>query len=317
MVAEMGEINFSHTSVMLFECIDALNIKKDGIYVDCTTGGGGHSLEIAKRLDGGRLICIDRDDDALSAARERLSPYLDKITFVKDNFSSIEKILDSLDIPYIDGALADLGVSSYQLDTAERGFSYNLDARLDMRMDKTAQKSAFNVVNTYSERDLRRIIFDYGEDNLAPRIAAAIVEKREQKPIETTLELSEVIKSAYPKKLLAVGHHPAKKTFQAIRIEVNGELDIIEPTIRSITKRLARGGRIAVITFHSLEDRAVKTTFASLAQGCTCPPSFPVCVCGKKPEIKIISKKPILPSDNEIDVNRRSHSAKLRVAEKE
>lgn len=313
----MTGIDFKHTSVMLFECIDALNIKKDGIYVDCTTGGGGHSLEIAKRIDGGRLICIDQDDDALKAAKERLADHLDKITFVKNNFSNIETVLDDLGISFIDGALADLGVSSYQLDTAERGFSYNLDARLDMRMDKSSQRSAYDVVNTYSEKNLRRIIFDYGEDNLAPKIAAAIVAKREEKPIETTLELSEIIKSAYPKKLLAVGHHPAKKTFQAIRIEVNGELDIIEPTVRSITKRLAPGGRIAVITFHSLEDRAVKSTFASLAQGCTCPPSFPVCVCGKRPQIKVISKKPILPSEEEIECNRRSHSAKLRVAEKE
>ncbi|MBQ0126217.1 MAG: 16S rRNA (cytosine(1402)-N(4))-methyltransferase RsmH [Clostridiales bacterium] len=307
---------FSHTSVLLYECIDALNIRPDGIYVDCTTGGGGHSYEIAKRLDGGRLICIDRDDDALAAAKLRLAPFEDKITFVKSNFSELENVLASLGISGIDGALADLGVSSYQLDTAERGFSYNLDAPLDMRMDKSQPFSAYDVVNAYDESELRRVIYDYGEDNFAPKIAAAIVKARAQKPIESTLELAEIVKSAYPTKVRVTGHHPAKQTFQAIRIEVNGELEIIEPTVKSIVSNLNAGGRIAVITFHSLEDRAVKTTFAELAQGCTCPPSFPVCVCGKKPKIKIISKKPILPSSDEISVNRRSHSAKLRVAEK-
>ena len=312
----MGEAVFSHIPVMLGECIDGLNIKEDGIYVDCTTGGGGHSLEIAKRIKTGRLICIDQDDAALKAAGERLRDHLHKITFVKSNFSNLDKVLSDLGINGIDGALADLGVSSYQLDTAERGFSYNAEAPLDMRMDTSAPVSAYDIVNTYSESDLRRIIFDYGEDNFAPKIASAIVSARESCPIKTTTELSEIIKSAYPKKLLSVGHHPAKKTFQAIRIEVNSELEIIEPTVRSIVSHLNPGGRIAVITFHSLEDRAVKTTFASLSQGCTCPPSFPVCVCNKKPLIKQISKKPILPSRDEIEMNRRSHSAKLRVAEK-
>ena len=307
---------FSHTSVLLGESIDALNIKKNGIYVDCTTGGGGHSLEIAKRLDGGRLICIDRDSDALSAARERLSNYSDRITFVKDNFSNISRILDDLMIDGIDGAIADLGVSSYQFDTAERGFSYKLDAPLDMRMDTSSPLSAYDVVNTYGEADLRRIIFEYGEENFAPRIAADIVKAREAAPIETTAQLSDIVRFAYPAKLREVGHHPAKKTFQAIRIEVNGEIAAIEPAIRGIVSKMNDGGRLAVITFHSLEDRAVKNTFADLARGCICPPSFPVCVCGRVPEIKIITKKPILPGKEEIQNNRRSHSAKLRVAEK-
>jgi len=310
------ENEFSHKSVMLNECIDALDIKKHGIYVDCTTGGGGHSLEIAKRLENGRLICIDRDADALAAARKKLSDHLDKITFVKDNFINLDNILVSLGIDKIDGALADLGVSSYQFDTAERGFSYKLEAPLDMRMDVSSPKSAYDVVNTYSYEELRRVIYDYGEDDFAPRIAKGIIEARENAPIKTTSELSEIVCAAYPAKFRAVGHHPAKKTFQAIRIEVNGELDAIEPTIKAMVSHLNKGGRIAVITFHSLEDRAVKNAFSELAQGCICPPSFPVCVCGNKPKIKILTKKPILPSDDEINTNRRSHSAKLRVAEK-
>lgn len=308
--------DFKHTSVLLDESIAALNIKKDGIYVDCTTGGGGHSFEIAKRLENGRLICIDRDSDAIAAAKERLAPFSDKITYVKDNFSNIDNILDELGIDKIDGALADLGVSSYQFDTAERGFSYKLDAPLDMRMDVSSPLSACDVVNTYSEEDLRRVIYEYGEDNFAPAIAKAIVKAREASPIMTTAELSEIVKGAYPPKLREVGHHPAKKTFQAIRIEVNGEIDVIEPTVKKIISKLGVGGRIAVITFHSLEDRAVKNAFAELSRGCTCPPSFPVCVCGNKPKIKIITKKPILPTESEIEQNRRSHSAKLRVAEK-
>ena len=307
---------FKHTSVLLGESIAALDIKSNGIYVDCTTGGGGHSFEIAKRLDGGRLICIDRDSDALAAAKVRLAPFSEKITFVKDNFSNIDNILEELGIDEIDGALADLGVSSYQFDTAERGFSYKLDAPLDMRMDVTSPLSARDVVNTYAEEDLRRIIYEYGEDNFAPAIARAIVKAREVSPIETTAELSEIVKAAYPPKFRDVGHHPAKKTFQAIRIEVNGEIDVIEPTVKKIVSRLNKGGRIAVITFHSLEDRAVKNAFAELSRGCTCPPSFPVCVCGNKPKIKIITKKPILPDSDEIENNRRSHSAKLRAAEK-
>ena len=313
----MENINFSHVSVLLNECIEALNIKPDGIYIDGTTGGGGHSYEIASRLsDKGKLICIDRDSDALAAASARLAPFKDKITFVKSNFSQVSDVLENLGIEKADGLLLDLGVSSYQLDTPERGFSYNNDAPLDMRMDKEAPLSAYDVVNTYSEYDLKRIIFDYGEEQFAPKIARIITEARKEKPIETTLELSELIKSAMPKKFLSVGHHPAKKTFQAIRIEVNSELSSIAPAINGVIDKMNSGGRIAVITFHSLEDRCVKQCFADNARGCTCPPDFPVCVCGKKPKISIITKKPILPSEKELEANRRSHSAKLRVAEK-
>ncbi len=310
------EIKFSHFSVLLHECIEALNIKPDGVYVDCTLGGGGHSLEIAKHLTSGKLICIDQDACAIAAASKRLAEYKDKIIFVKNNFSNIDDILRDLSIEKIDGALLDLGVSSYQLDTPERGFSYNAEAPLDMRMNETAALSAYEVVNTYSEYDLRRIISAYGEDNNASRIASAIVRARAEKPIETTTALVEIIKSVTPKKMLAVGHHPAKKTFQAIRIEVNSELSIIEPTLKAIAYHLNPGGRIAVITFHSLEDRAAKHTFAALATGCTCPPSYPVCVCGKKPIVKLCNKKPILPSEDELSQNHRSHSAKLRVVEK-
>lgn len=308
--------DFEHISVLLNESITGLNIKPNGIYVDCTTGGGGHSYEIAKRLDGGRLICIDRDSDAIAAAKTRLAPFADRITFVKDNFSNIDSILNEIGIDKIDGALADLGVSSYQFDTAERGFSYKLDAPLDMRMDVSSPLTASDVVNTYSEEDIRRVISVYGEDSFAPAIARAIVRARETAPITSTTELSDIVKSAYPPKFREIGHHPAKKTFQAIRIEVNGEIDIIEPTVKNIISRLKSGGRVAFITFHSLEDRAVKNAFAELSRGCICPPSFPVCVCGNKPKIKIITKKPILPSDRELSENRRSHSAKLRVAEK-
>ncbi len=313
----MESINFSHYSVMLRECIDALNIKPDGIYVDGTTGGGGHSYEIASRLsECGRLICIDQDSDALLAAGKRLAPFSDRVTFVKSNFSDVAKVLDDLGIEKIDGLLLDLGVSSYQLDTPERGFSYNSDAPLDMRMDKDAALSAYEVVNTYSESELRRILFDFGEESFAPKIASAIVSYREEKPVETTFELTNIIKSVMPKKLLAVGHHPAKKTFQAIRIEVNSELSVIAPTIESAVERLSAGGRLAIITFHSLEDRCVKQTYAKCAQGCTCPPEFPICVCGNKPKIALVSKKPILPSKEELEANHRSHSAKLRVAQK-
>jgi 16S rRNA (cytosine1402-N4)-methyltransferase len=313
----MENINFSHYSVMLNECIDALNIKPDGIYVDGTTGGGGHSYEIASRLsEGGRLICIDQDSDALLAAGKRLAPFSDRVTFVKSNFSDVAKVLDDLGIEKIDGLLLDLGVSSYQLDTPERGFSYNSDAPLDMRMDKDAALSAYEVVNTYSESDLRRILFDFGEESFAPKIASAIVAYRAEKPVETTFELTNIIKSVMPKKLLVVGHHPAKKTFQAIRIEVNSELSVIAPTIENAVERLNEGGRLAIITFHSLEDRCVKQTYAKCAQGCTCPPEFPICVCGNKPKIALVSKKPILPSKEELEANHRSHSAKLRVAQK-
>ncbi len=314
----MGEkINFSHRSVLLDECIESLDIKPDGIYVDGTAGGGGHSLEIVKRLtDGGRLIAIDRDDAAIAAATERLSDYLDRVTFVRNNFSSAAEVCRELGVEKIDGILLDLGVSSYQLDTAERGFTHNTDAPLDMRMDRRGELDAYTVVNTYSAEELKRVIWEYGEERFAPKIAQAIVRRREIKPIESTGELVDIIKSAIPAAAREGGHHPAKRTFQAIRIEVNGELDAIEPAIRRAKDIMAKGGRIVIITFHSLEDRIVKQTYADMASGCTCPRSLPICVCGKKPEVKVLTKKPILPSDRELEENPRSRSAKLRVCEK-
>ena len=308
---------FSHTSVLLFECIEALNIRDGYTYVDCTTGGGGHSLEIAKRMGpNSRLICFDRDTDALAAATKRLEAYLDRVTFVNDNFSSLDKIIKEKNITNLGGVLADLGCSSYQFDTPERGFSYMHDAPIDMRMDKDAPLSAYEVVNEYSESNLRKIIYDYGEERFAPKIAAAICKSRAQRPITTTHELADIIKGAIPSAARADGPHPAKRTFQAIRIEVNGELDAIKPLIDSAAANLVSGGRMAIISFHSLEDRIVKQSYKSLLGGCTCPKDFPVCVCGKKPIIKEISKKPILPSDDELTNNPRSRSAKLRVAEK-
>ncbi len=314
----MGEkINFSHRSVLLDECIESLDIKPDGIYVDGTAGGGGHSLEIVKRLtDGGRLIAIDRDDAAIAAATARLSDYLDRVTFVRNNFSSAAEVCRELGIEKIDGILLDLGVSSYQLDTAERGFTHNTDAPLDMRMDRRGELDAYTVVNTYSAEELKRVIWEYGEERFAPKIAQAIVKRREIKPIESTGELVDIIKSAIPAAAREGGHHPAKRTFQAIRIEVNGELDAIEPAIRRAKDIMAKGGRIVIITFHSLEDRIVKQTYADMASGCTCPRSLPICVCGKKPEVKVLTKKPILPSERELEENPRSRSAKLRVCEK-
>ena len=301
----MEEIKFSHVSVLLRECIEQLNINPDGIYVDCTAGGGGHSLEIVKRLtDGGRLIAIDRDEDALRAAGARLADYADRVTFVHSNYAALQSVL------------ADLGVSSYQLDTAERGFSYMQDAPLDMRMDREQPLRAYDVVNTYSEEELRRILFDYGEEKFARNIAANIVKKRNERPIETTLELAELVKASMPKAAREGGHHPAKRTFQAIRIEVNSELSSISPALDAAVHALRPEGRIAVITFHSLEDRLVKQKFAALASGCTCPREFPVCVCGKKPVVRIITKKPVTAGDDELEVNPRSRSAKLRVAEK-
>jgi len=308
---------FSHYSVLLNECIDGLGIKLNGTYVDFTTGGGGHSFEIAKRLtEGGKHICLDRDDDALEAAGRRLGCFSDRVTFVKDNFRNLGSVLDNLGIERVDGVIADLGVSSYQLDTAERGFSYNNDGHLDMRMNKSDALTAYEVVNTYSKERLKQIIFDYGEEKFAPRIASFIEEARLLKPIETTAELSEIIKAAIPQKARNDGPHPAKRTFQAIRIEVNGELDAIEPALTAASERLNVGGRLAVISFHSLEDRIVKKTFAGLVKGCTCPPDFPVCMCGKKPILKLVSRKPILPSARELEENPRSRSAKLRVAER-
>lgn len=313
----MSDTPFLHTSVLLFECIEALNIRDGFTYVDCTTGGGGHSLEIAKRLGkGSRLICFDRDKDAIKAAKERLKDYLDKITFINDNFSSIESVLRELEINNLGGVLADLGCSSFQFDNAERGFSYMQDAPIDMRMDTDAPLSAYKVVNEYSEAELKRIIYEYGEERFAPKIASAICKRRAVAPITTTLELSDIIKGAIPAAARADGPHPAKRTFQAIRIEVNGELDVIAPLINTAANSLAQGGRIAVISFHSLEDRAVKQSFKELSRGCTCPRDFPVCVCGKKPKIKEITKKPILPSEEELQNNPRSRSAKLRIAEK-
>ena len=311
------KINFSHRSVLLDECIESLNIKPDGTYVDGTAGGGGHSLEIVKRLTaGGRLIAIDRDDAAIEAATARLSDYLDRVTFVRNNFSSAAEVCRELGIEKIDGILLDLGVSSYQLDTAERGFTHNADAPLDMRMDRRGELDAYTVVNTYTYEELRRVIWEYGEDRFAPKIASAIVRRREKAPICTTGELVDIIKSAIPPAAREGGHHPAKRTFQAIRIEVNGELDAIEPAIRRAKDIMNEGGRIVIITFHSLEDRIVKQTYADMASGCTCPRTLPVCVCGKKPEVKVITKKPILPSEVELEENPRSRSAKLRVAEK-
>lgn len=309
-------IEFSHRSVMLNECIDGLNIKPDGIYVDGTCGGAGHSFEIAKRLDTGKLICIDQDPDAIAAASKRLEPYKERVIIVKSNFSEAAGVCRNLGYDRIDGLLLDLGVSSFQLDEASRGFSYNADAPLDMRMSDTNPLTAYEVVNSYSESELKRILFEYGEERFAGRIASKIVNARAIKPIETTIELSELIKSAIPSAARNGGHHPAKRSFQAIRIEVNGELDVIAPTIETVCGVMNSGGRMAIITFHSLEDRAVKQAYQKLAEGCTCPKDFPVCVCGNRPKIKIITKKPIVPSETELEENPRSRSAKLRIAEK-
>ena len=307
---------FSHRSVLLDECIEALAIKPEGTYIDGTAGGGGHSFEIAKRLAGGRLIAIDQDEAAIAAAGRRLAVYGERVQLVRSNFSQIADVCDQLELGGIDGLLLDLGVSSYQLDTAERGFSYQADAPLDMRMDKRRTLSAYDVVNSYDEAEIKRILFEYGEERYSALIAAAIVRERQKKPIETTLALSDLIRSAIPAHAREGGHHPAKRSFQAIRIEVNGELDVIAPAIRAAVARLNKGGRVAIITFHSLEDRIVKQTFASLAQGCTCPKDFPICVCGNKPTVKVITRKPILPSAQELEENPRSRSAKLRIAEK-
>ena len=311
------DIQFSHTSVLLYECIDALNIRDGFTYVDCTAGGGGHSLEIAKRMGpNSRLICFDRDKNAIKAATKRLEGYLDQVTFVNENFSSLENVIRDYNITNLGGVLADLGCSSHQFDTAERGFSYMQDAPLDMRMDTDSPLSAYDVVNTYPEQRIKEILFDYGEEKFSAKIASAICRQREIKPIETTVELSNIIKSAIPQIKRLDGPHPAKRSFQAIRIEVNGELDAIAPVINSAANHLVSGGRIAIISFHSLEDRIVKQAYRALSSGCTCPRDFPVCVCGNKPLIKDLTKKPILPSNEELNDNPRSRSAKLRVAEK-
>ena len=309
-------MEFKHVSVLLNECIEGLNIRKDGIYVDGTLGGAGHSSEILKQLsDKGMLIGIDQDLDALKAAKNRLQNF-SNVKYVHNNFYNIDSILNELDIEKIDGMLMDLGVSSYQLDEAERGFSYMKDAPLDMRMNRNNTLSAYEVINDYAEEDLYRIIRDYGEEKFAKRIARFIVEKREDKRIETTLELVEIIKAAIPAKARREGPHPAKRTFQAIRIEVNSELSILNKAIEDGINRLNKGGRMAIITFHSLEDRIVKNKFKELATSCTCPKEFPICVCGGKAKVKIISRKAIEPSKIEVEENPRSRSAKLRIVER-
>ena len=309
-------MNFEHVSVLLNECIENLNIKSDGLYVDGTLGGAGHSSEICKRLTSGRLIGIDQDINAITVAKERLAKY-DFVQYVHRNFSDFKYIADELDINgKVDGILLDLGVSSHQLDEAERGFSYMHDAPLDMRMDIRKDFSAYNVVNEYSEKELNRIISEYGEERWAKRIAQFIVKERENKKIETTFELVSVIKKAVPKGARSDGPHPAKRTFQAIRIEVNGELEILKQAVIDMADALKSSGRLCIITFHSLEDRIIKNIFRELENPCTCPREFPVCVCGKKPTVKVITRKPIIPSDEELQNNRRAHSAKLRVIEK-
>ena len=307
---------FHHVSVLLDECIEGLNIKPDGIYVDGTLGGAGHSYHIAEKLTTGRLIGIDRDPVALKAAGERLSPFADRVTLVHSNFCRMGQVLQELGISGVDGILLDLGVSSPQLDDGSRGFSYMTDAPLDMRMDNGDALSADTVVNTWSYEELKRILYDYGEERYAPAIAAAIVRKREISPIRTTLELVDVIRSAMPPAALREKQHPAKRTFQAIRIAVNDELNSVSKAMDAAIPCLNPGGRLAVITFHSLEDRIVKNAMAEAARGCTCPPNFPVCVCGKKPKVKLITRKPIVSGDEELEVNPRARSAKLRICEK-
>lgn len=309
-------MEFHHISVLLNECIESLNIKPDGIYVDGTLGGAGHSYEICKRLTTGRLIGIDQDMNAINAATERLKEFKDKVTLVHSNFSNVKQVFEDLGIEKADGFLLDIGVSSHQLDEAERGFSYMQDAPLDMRMDTSRSLSAYEVVNEYSEKDLNDIIFEYGEERWAKRIAEFIVAERKIKPIETTFELVDVIKKAVPKGARKDGPHPAKRTFQAIRIEVNGELDVLKTAINDMTDLLNPKGRLAIITFHSLEDRIVKNEFRKQENPCTCPREFPVCVCGKKSKGRVVTRKPILPSDEELSANHRARSAKLRVFER-
>lgn len=310
-------MEFSHVSVLLDECIDGLKIKEDGIYVDGTLGGGGHSLEIVKRLgEKGRLIAIDRDADALMAAGERLHAHASKITYVHDDFKNCCTVLDELGIDEVDGILLDLGVSSYQLDNAERGFSYMKDAPLDMRMDQSQFLTAFNVVNEFTVSQLTKILYEYGEEKLAPRIAERIAAVREKETISTTLQLAKLVEGCYPAKTRWKYGHPAKRTFQAIRICVNNELTGLGDTVTNMARRLKKGGRMAVITFHSLEDRIVKTAFKDLALSCTCPPDFPVCVCGKVKEVELVNKKPIVASQEELNRNSRAESAKLRIVER-
>lgn len=310
-------MEFKHKSVLLYETVDELNIKPDGIYVDGTLGGGGHSYEITKRLsEGGRLIGIDQDEDAIKAAGKRLEPYMDRVTIVRNNYCNMDKVLDELGIDKVDGIMLDLGVSSYQLDAADRGFTYNVDTALDMRMDQRQEITAKDIVNEYSEFDLYRIIRDYGEDRFAKNIAKHIVAARQEKPIETTFELNDIIKAAIPMKVRATGGHPSKRTYQAIRIELNKELEVLENSIDMMIDRLKPEGRLCIITFHSLEDRIVKTRFRNNENPCTCPPSFPACVCGKVPKGRVITRKPVVPTDEEINENSRSKSSKLRVFER-
>ena len=310
-------MEFKHKSVLLYETVDELNIKPDGIYVDGTLGGGGHSYEIAGRLsEGGRLIGIDQDEDAIKAAGKRLEPYMDRVTIVRNNYCNMDKVLDELGIDKVDGIMLDLGVSSYQLDAADRGFTYNVDTALDMRMDQRQEITAKDIVNEYSEFDLYRIIRDYGEDRFAKNIAKHIVAARQEKPIETTFELNDIIKAAIPMKVRATGGHPSKRTYQAIRIELNKELEVLENSIDMMIDRLKPEGRLCIITFHSLEDRIVKTRFRNNENPCTCPPSFPACVCGKVPKGRVITRKPVVPTDEEINENSRSKSSKLRVFER-
>ncbi len=309
-------MEFKHFSVMLKETVDSQNIKPGGVYVDGTMGGGGHSYEILSRREDIRLLGIDRDSDAILAASQRLSAFGERFTPVKSNFRNIKSILEELGIDKIDGAILDLGVSSYQLDNAERGFSYMQNARLDMRMDRANTKSAYEVVNQYSMEELTGIFYEYGEEKWSRRIAEFICDRRKTKPVETTGELVDIIKAAIPQKAREAGSHPAKRVFQAIRIEVNEELSILKKALEDFLDVLNPGGRLSVITFHSLEDRIVKNVFQNKAKGCVCPKEFPVCVCGKEPEVKVITRKPILPAKEELLENSRSKSAKLRVSEK-
>jgi len=313
----MNQTEFKHISVLLDETIEGLAIKPDGIYVDGTMGGAGHGYEVCKRLGpGGRYIGIDRDEAAIAAGRQRLSEFGDKVSIVRGNYSSASEILKELNIDKVDGIMLDLGVSSHQLDVAERGFSYMADAPLDMRMDKRQERTAYDIVNSYSEHELARIIREYGEDKFAQNIAKHIVAMRQKKPIETTGELNEAIRAAIPMKIQKTLGHPSKRTFQAIRIELNEELEELRTALESMTDLLKPGGRLCIITFHSLEDRMVKTMFKKEESPCTCPPEFPVCVCGKKSRVKIVTKKPILPSETEQEENSRARSAKLRVLER-
>ena len=311
------QIAFSHYSVLLNECIEGLAIRPDGIYIDGTAGGAGHSSVIASHLgEGGKLLALDQDATAVAVATERLARFGERAEVVHSNFCDLAKVCEERGIEHIDGLLLDLGVSSYQLDTAERGFSYRADAPLDMRMDATKTLTAKKIVNEYSEEALRRILFEYGEERFSSRIVSNIIRARLTAPIETTGELVEIIKRSVPARHGDGGHHPAMRTFQALRIEVNAELDVIAPAIKSAVSLLNKGGRIAIITFHSLEDRIVKQTFASLTGGCTCPKNFPVCVCGNKPKVRIITRKPIVSGETELEENPRARSAKLRIAEK-